>query len=304
LSLGKRSKKDENSLDYLYIKTGYLPGKIIEVELVPSTNAVYFHLILKYEIENNVVNEEKSQSIKDYASIDLGITNLATMYIPYKRPYVIDGSEIKCMNYETKRKNAKNQKNKVGKTKKDNTWLKREQHIKNYLHVASSRIIKLLKLSNVKHLIIGYNIGWKLKCNMGKQNNEAFYKVPYRYFVNMLFYKGQDNGITVEETNESYTSKCDALNNETVGYHKSYSGKRTSRGIFQSNSGICINSDVNGAINILRKYMYRKLNNLVGDLYECIQSTKSQIHNCVKSGIVKRFLSRKNKSYIDLVLWG
>ena len=191
---------------------------------------------------------------------------------------------------------------KVGKAKKDYTWLKREQKIKNYLHVASSRISEMLKLSDVKHLIIGYNKGWKLKCNMGKQNNETFYKVPYRYFVNMLFYKGEDNGITVEETNESYTSKCDALNDEPVGYHKSYSGKRTSRGIFQSNSGICINSDVNGAINILRKYMYRKLNNLVGDLRKCIQSTKSQIHNCVKSGIVKGFLSRKGKSYIDLVI--
>ena len=207
LSLGKKSKKDENSLNYLYIKTGHLPGKVIEAELVPSTNAIFYHLILKYDIKPTQVNQEKSGSIKDYASIDLGITNLATMYIPYKRPYIIDGSEIKSVNYETKRKNAKNQKNKVGKAKKDYTWLKREQKIKNYLHVASSRIIEMLKLSDVKHLIIGYNKGWKLKCNMGKQNNETFYKVPYRYFVNMLFYKGEDNGITVEETNESYTSK-------------------------------------------------------------------------------------------------
>ena len=283
LSLGKKSKKDENSLNYLYIKTGHLPGKVIEAELVPSTNAIFYHLILKYEIEPTHVNQEKSGSIKDYASIDLGITNLATMYIPYKRPYIIDGSEIKSVNYETKRKNAKNQKNKVGKSKRDHTWLEREQKIKNYLHVASSRVIELLKLNKTKHLIIGYNKGWKLKCNMGKQNNETFYKVW--------------------DPENDQDEEGDALNNETVGYHKSYSGKRTRRGIFQSNSGICINSDVNGAINILRKYVYRKINNLVDDLHKCIQSSKSQIHNSVKSGIVKGFLSRKGKSYIDLVLW-
>jgi len=303
LALGKTSKKDKDSLDYLYIKTGKLNKTVTEVEIVPSNKATHFHLILKYDMNLEDLGNKKSSSISHYASIDLGITNLATVYIPYKRPYIIDGSEIKGINYETKRKNAKNQKNKVGEKRTEHTWLDRDQKVRNYLHIASTRLITLLKLCKIKHLIIGYNKSWKLNCNMGKANNEMFYKIPYRHFVNMLFYKGEENGITVEETNESYTSKCDSLENETVGYHKSYKGKRCKRGLFQSNSGICINSDVNGAINILRKYVYRKLEHLVNDLHNCIQNTKSKIHNCVKSGIVKRFFSRRTISFIDLVVW-
>ena len=303
LALGKNSKKNEDSLNYLYIKTGRIKEKIIEVEIVPSNDGTHFHLILKYNVQcENQENTQKSGDINKYASIDLGITNLAAVYIPNKRPYLIDGSEIKTINYETKRRNGKIQKNKVGSERKEKLWLERSQKISNYLHVASSRIIELLKSCNVKHLIIGYNKGWKFKTNMGKTNNDTFYRIPYRNFVHMLFYKGEDNGITVEETNESYTSICDSLANETVGYHKKYRGKRTNRGLFQSNSGICINSDVNGALNILRKYIFRHLNYLVADLYDCIQNTKSKIHNCVKSGIVKMFFSRKAKSFIDLVV--
>ena len=61
---------------------------------------------------------------------------------------------------------------------------------------------------------------------------------------------------------ESYTSKCDALNWEDVGWHEegTYSGERLTgqgyRGLFLSGKDkneTFVNSDVNGAINIMRK---------------------------------------------------
>ena len=54
-------------------------------------------------------------------------------------------------------------------------------------------------------------------------------------------------------TEESYTSKCDALALEPVSKQTTYSGKRVKRGLFASAVGKVINADVNGALNILRK---------------------------------------------------
>ena len=62
--------------------------------------------------------------------------------------------------------------------------------------------------------------------------------------------------VTIQE--ESYTSKCDALYEEEVCKHKTYAGRRIKRGLFKSKTGKLINADVNGAINIMRKYCKTK----------------------------------------------
>ena len=54
---------------------------------------------------------------------------------------------------------------------------------------------------------------------------------------------------------ESFTSKCDALAEEPIMYHKKYCGERIKRGLFKSKTGRLINADLNGAINIMRKFM-------------------------------------------------
>ena len=55
-------------------------------------------------------------------------------------------------------------------------------------------------------------------------------------------------------TEESYTSKCDALALEKICYHEKYLGKRIKRGLYASSKGILINADINAAINIMRKW--------------------------------------------------
>ena len=54
---------------------------------------------------------------------------------------------------------------------------------------------------------------------------------------------------------ESYTSKCDALALESIKYHEHYLGNRKKRGLFESSTQKLINADLNGAINIMRKYV-------------------------------------------------
>jgi putative transposase len=69
----------------------------------------------------------------------------------------------------------------------------------------------------------------------------------------MLEYKCKLEGINVEVVTEEYTSKCSFLDNEEIGKHDIYMGKRKHRGLFVSSTGKTINADVNGSYNILRK---------------------------------------------------
>lgn len=52
---------------------------------------------------------------------------------------------------------------------------------------------------------------------------------------------------------ESYTSKCSFLDNESIEKHDSYLGKRIKRGLFKTAEGKLINADINGSLNILKK---------------------------------------------------
>ena len=67
-------------------------------------------------------------------------------------------------------------------------------------------------------------------------------------------------GIQVIETEESYTSQASFLDFDTIPTYKKcsnkdykFSGTRKHRGLFVSKNGTLINTDVNGASNIIRK---------------------------------------------------
>jgi len=101
--------------------------------------------------------------------------------------------------------------------------------------------------------VIGLNKTWKQESNMSKINNQKFVSIPYNTLIKMIQYKSEEIGIEVVLQEESYTSKCDTLALEPIKHQESYLGKRVKRGLFKSSTGRCINADVNGALNILKK---------------------------------------------------
>ena len=126
---------------------------------------------------------------------------------------------------------------------------------------------------------------------MGKKNNRSFYEIPYRKFIEKLKDKFNKEEEVVVEREESYTSKCDALNFEQIGKHTTYSGERIKRGLFKSRYGELLNADINGAINIMRKYALDKgipMDTIEGDIFNPVkidvlkdELTKSEKRECV-----------------------
>lgn len=229
-------------------------NKIIEIQIKPLLNGKYkVNIIYNYEEEN------LKKDNKQYCSIDLGINNLMTVTSNKKgiRPIIINGRPLKSINQYYNKKKSELQsnlpKNQFNSNKINQLTFKRECKVQDYLHKASNYIIKYCLDNKLNTLVVGYNEYWKQEVNLGKKTNQNFVQIPFHKLVWYLEYKCQKCGINFIKQEESYTSKCSFLDNEEITKQKVYKGKRIKRGLFNTEQGLLINSDVNGSLNILKK---------------------------------------------------
>jgi putative transposase len=121
------------------------------------------------------------------------------------------------------------------------------------MHKAARKIVNYAIANGVGKIVVGHNVGWKDKINLGKKTNQNFVQVPFGLLMEYLRYKCKEVGLVYQEICESHTSKCSFLDLEIIKHHKKYVGKRIKRGLFKTANGVKINADVNAAGNIARK---------------------------------------------------
>lgn len=227
--------------------------KIDQVRIVPRADCYVVEVI--YKQEGKPAHTDPSL----YAAIDIGLNNLATLTSNKMGflPQIVNGRPLKSINQYYNKERARRQSclptNRHASRQLDCITARRNRCITHYLHTASRRMVNLLIAEGIGTLIIGKNVNWKQEVNLGRRTNQNFVQIPHSRFIEMLTYKCELVGIAVILTEESYTSKCSFLDNEPIGKHEQYAGKRVKRGLFRSASGKCINADVNGSYNILTK---------------------------------------------------
>ena len=242
---------------------------IRQVRIVPKNNYIVLEVIYEASIK------ELLKDNKRYMSIDLGIDNLASCSSNVSKSFIINGKPVKSINQYYNKKKAKLQselelKNKKKTSKQlQNLTLKRNNKIKDYFHKASKYIVNQLVSQSINTLIIGKNDGWKQETNIGNVNNQNFTQIPHQMFINQLKYKCQLEGINVVEQEESYTSKVSFFDNDFIPTYQvndelfKSSGKRIKRGLFRASSGLVLNADINGSLNIMRKYLNEVCDDLI-----------------------------------------
>ena len=229
-------------------------GRIIQVRFIPKGSCYVMEIVYETEIP-----DVKSES-NNIASIDLGVDNLVTMTNNIGlNPIIINGKGIKSINQYYNKRLAKEKsllKIRHGKdwSKKLNSiTFKRYQRIKNYMHNASAYVVKWCVENDIDTLVVGKNKGWKQNTDMSKQINQKFVSIPYQMLLQQLQCKCENIGIKYIETEESYSSGTSFLDGEEPirkNYDKS---RRIERGLFKTKSGLLINSDVNGSLQIMTK---------------------------------------------------
>jgi len=260
-------KEFEKKKQYFILKDGKRIVPLFQqIRVVPKFNGLFFNIEIIYDRKEEL-NEKVD--INRVASLDLGVNNLITlvdnlMAEENREPVILNGRPIKSINQFYNKKRALLQSEISVNGQKTCEAYRRElikltdwrnEKISDYMHKASRFVINYCLDNKIGQIVIGKNLGWKQEINLGKRNNQNFVFIPFNKLIGQIQYKAQLVGIRVTTEEEGYTSKCSALDLETIGKHEdhAYAGYRVTRGLFKSSLGIFINADVNGALNILRK---------------------------------------------------
>ena len=232
LSLSKemQSKFQVESLNFV-IDPDKIPvdlEKIQQIKIQWDNSKKTWYLNIIYKKETVYI----TKGFNNIMSIDLGLNNIAS--ITFKNStesYIIDGKYTKSKNSYY------------------NKEIARLTSIAMKQSKDSKKIIDLAINYQCKTIVIG-------DCSKIKQNNKSksFVQIPQQQLVDKIKYKAKLLGIKVVTVNEYYTSGCSALDLEPISKKHYNKKRRIKRGLFVSNSNIKINADINGSINILRKY--------------------------------------------------
>jgi transposase len=80
-------------------------------------------------------------------------------------------------------------------------------------------------------------------------------QIPIAKLVKMIEYKAKLLGLEVAKVKETYTSGVSAYDLEPLAEEYYDKSRRVKRGLFRTNEGHLVNSDINGSLNILRRYL-------------------------------------------------
>lgn len=259
LSLSKimRDKFQVQSLnfDMKNVKIPVNLSKIQQIRIQWDKSSKMWYLLIVWDKE-----VEYKATGNNVMAIDLGLDNLATcVFKDNPQCIIFSGKHIKSKNaYYNKEiarltsiamKQCKNSKH-FRRTKQIiKLQTKRNNYIKDQIHKISKNIVELALTMDCNTIVIGDFSGIKQE-----NHTKSFVQIPQQELVNKIKYKAELAGLKVIMVNESYTSGCSAIDLEPINKEYYNKSRRIERGLFRTNAGILINADVNGALNILRKY--------------------------------------------------
>ena len=227
----------------------------------------------KGKITMYIIYERQTQTIpKDHTNIcaiDLGLNNVVAMTnkdnmntllisgreAKSKNKYILDKIKhlqqinMKMLKDSKKHKNT----NQIKKLYKD-----RLNYMKTFMHKVSKMVIDYAVENKCNKIILGDLKGIKQDMNYSKD----FVQLPLQMLVQKIEYKSKLKEIEVIKISERYTSGVSAIDNEAITKENYNPKRRIYRGLFITNTGKKINADINGSLNILRKYIINYIPNL------------------------------------------
>lgn len=277
-----KKEKDLTNIKFYFDKEKMIGDGMIKnlvLKLSPNRDVILYITYEEESIEDN--SGKKIYSL----GIDPGICNHITISSnnPESRPLLIQNRSINKITSQTRyslnRINSEishliNSGSFGRKLKNLNNLRgylndKRNNIMTNEISKINSRIIEYCKKFNIGTIYFGRNIDMKKNNKkMGRKFNKKLMSFPHYSLLNNLKYKCLVNGIVLIEQEESYTSKFSCMNSKCDIWNYDYKsnkptdivlkgqGVRGKRGLYRDKiSGVSMNSDVNGAFNIMKKGM-------------------------------------------------
>lgn len=233
--------------------------------------------IIRIEVKDgfaNIVYRIEDPSLKlsgQVMGVDLGIINTATTMKENGEAQIYTGKFLLSTQRYFNKEIGRVQSIIMTQSKGKKKWSrklselvrKRSRQIKHVLHAQTKAIVDDCVKSNVGVVVIGdlKNIRKQRldtknpkklvrARSLGRVNNQKFHTWSFAQFIDTLQYKLKLKGIQLMSINEKSTSKtCSRCGNIRER-------NRKTRGLYICNKcGYKINADINGAVNILNKYL-------------------------------------------------
>ncbi|WP_413160411.1 RNA-guided endonuclease InsQ/TnpB family protein [Capilliphycus salinus ALCB114379] len=260
-----------NCKAWLKIQYIYLPfpsnlkwSKIKELQIVPRLG--YFDAV--WITSDEVEPVSHNVNYDNFLALDPGLDNWLTAVSNVDTSFIVDGKHLKSLNqWYNKRIATLKEKKAQGFWCKllDQTTEKRNRQMRDAVNKAARLVVNHCLDNNIGTVIFGWNKGQKQESSMGRKNNQKFVSVPTAKLKSRIQKLCEKCGLRFVETEESYTSKSDALAQDVLpkyGEKPEFwkpSGRRITRGQYKSQTGLIFNADINGALNIARKVTSSRL---------------------------------------------
>jgi putative transposase len=217
-------------------------GKQGRLEIIYDEARRSWYAHIPVEVENRAKVEGKLR-----ASVDLGIINLATVYVEDGSWYVFKGGPVLSQYEYYGKRIAVVQRTLARHKQRRSRHLKllhdkKRRFLKHALNSMVRKIMEEMKEKGVGEVVVGYPK--EISKNKGNKLTVNFWN--YGYIIKRFEEISEELGMKVIKVDESYTSKTCSLCGEA------HEGGRIERGLSKCpHIGKVINADLNGAANIL-----------------------------------------------------
>ncbi len=268
LPISRELSKD--ALQDAWIKGGYgfKPDQIAELRILPRNRELYAEYV--YNDDECRVGVSCLLGLDPTAALGLdpGTVNWITGVSTLNKSFIIDGRQLKSINQRYNRAVAK-----IKKGKPQVYWddelaeltEKRNRAMRDAINKTARFVVNYCLTNKIGNVVFGWGQGIKDKIQLGKKHNQNFVQIPTAKLKERIRQLCEETGIQFHEVEESYTSKTSFLDGDflpnlsekPLGWKPS--GKRgkkgdgIGRGQYKTKAGLLINSDCQGAINIVRK---------------------------------------------------
>ena len=232
------------------VKVPFQSGKIwegrrgrLEVQRDALSGKWYAHIPVEAETP-------PSRDAGKTASLDLGICNLAALYIEDEKPVIYSGRAVLSdWVYQTK-KIAELQSRLPQKRRKSRLisllYRKRQKRLRHAIYAMLRDVFRVLDEEDANTLIVGDLKGIRVEANHGRKGNQKLHNFwTYGFMEKRIRELGEETGIAVRMVSERDTSKTCCL------CGKQHNGRKQRGLMVCRETHRSVNADVNGAVNIL-----------------------------------------------------
>jgi len=201
------------------------------------------------------IPEKPLREYPDIMAVDIGIINLMATVDTNGQSKIYSGGQALAVQHYFNKEMAKvqsktmEQHDKKGCKSVTRMHRRKKTQISQIIHTATKKVIEQAERNKIGMIVVGDIKNIRKDKNWGKRGNQKLHSWGFAKLLTQIEYKAKLSGIRFVKVSERDTSKICSV----CGLIRK--SNRKHRGLYRCKCGNEMNADVNGALNILKRYL-------------------------------------------------